>query len=511
MKPSLPFADTLTNLVSMLGTSKDKQTASHFNWRTPITESELNAAYEEGGIVGKIVDCVADDMVKKWRTIFVEDEDAQLFYGLERSLGVAKAVSDAERWARLHSGSVILLDIEGDDSSEPLVLETVSPNKPLTAIRVAVRHELSVVEFDRKFARAERLRVNETGEVYHRTRFLGPFDGIPVTPDRRRESQGWGGSLILRCYDSLLSEATTAAAAASLVHEVSMDVIGVKGLESIVATPESRAAYVQRLKLGTTIKSLLNAFIYNADSEVYEKKGTAAGLQGLAPLMDRFANRLSAETDIPITRLFGKSASGLNTTGEVNQADYRDMLSAKQIDTISPALAKLDPVICRSVYGRVPPGFWSEWIPLDEPTAEQKATTQKIKAEAAEIYRQGGVVLPSMIAQELADNGPYTIEPDYVEELRKIEGLASEPEAEPVEPMAAASEPEPEVATTPGAAAPDESDVQKQALNGAQIASLVQIAAQVKLEEIPVEAAIAIIMVAIPGISEPQARRIVGG
>jgi len=70
--------DSLRNLVTGLGTQNDKAEASYFDKFT-IPESELTAVHRYGGIGGKIVDCVADDIGRGWRNVTIPEEDPKPF------------------------------------------------------------------------------------------------------------------------------------------------------------------------------------------------------------------------------------------------------------------------------------------------------------------------------------------------------------------------------------------------------------------------------------------------
>ena len=69
---------------------------------------------------------------------------------------------------------------------------------------------------------------------------------------------------------------------------------------------------------------------------------------------------------------------------------------------------------------------------------------------------------------------------------------------------------EPEPAEEPALDAPETADVQAQALNGAQISSVVEIVTMVAAKTLPEASAIEVLKVAIPSLSDEQARAIIG-
>ena len=60
------FVDTLTNLLSGMGTRSDKSAFTRFALR-PLTRQQLEAAYRGDWISRKVVDIPAQDATREWR------------------------------------------------------------------------------------------------------------------------------------------------------------------------------------------------------------------------------------------------------------------------------------------------------------------------------------------------------------------------------------------------------------------------------------------------------------
>ncbi len=69
---------------------------------------------------------------------------------------------------------------------------------------------------------------------------------------------------------------------------------------------------------------------------------------GLADCYQQFIMDISGAAEIPVTRLFGRSPSGLNATGESDLQNYYDMIAEKQESVLRPILNKLLPVFVLS-------------------------------------------------------------------------------------------------------------------------------------------------------------------
>ena len=95
--------------------------------------------------------------------------------------------------------------------------------------------------------------------------------------------------------------------------------------------------------------------------------------------------------------------------------------------------------------------------------------------------------------------------------MAKISGAMATLKLKDVSPIASAVKAlEPAVAPTTPTATDVPVDVAKSALNGAQIASLVEVVAQIKAGILTADSALQIILASFPGIDESQARKIVG-
>ena len=69
-------------------------------------------------------------------------------------------------------------------------------------------------------------------------------------------------------------------------------------------------------------------------------------------------------SDIPATRLLGKSPDGMNATGAGDQTNYDQMIKDIQESDLRPALGMLDHALIPSALGTTPPEVYYEFAPL---------------------------------------------------------------------------------------------------------------------------------------------------
>lgn len=415
--------DTMTNFVTNLGVQgKDKGRASSFS-ELLISEQELTAIYKQGGIGGKIIDCVAEDLGRVWRTLSLKDGDIDPLKDFYKQINLRMSIVNMKRWSRLYGSAVMILEIEGDDPQDELVLETISPSKPLSGLRIEHRHDLATVDTDLVTGRPLSYQVSRTGEVFHPSRIVGPMDGIQMPVSVMRRNGGWGESVLGRAYNSLLTEETTAHALNHIVSEAKTDVIGVKDLSQFFDGGSKQSKFEQRWHMANQMKGLLNLLLIDDGMETFQTASNATTISGLGPVLQQLANRISAIVDIPMTRLYGSLASGLSTSGATNQQDYYDMLSAQREMSIDPLLRFIDVLGMLSVYGSVQPGFGYTWKPFRELSVPEQADVDNKDAMTAQTYINAGVVVPGHVAKRVKENGTFPIGEDFVGYLEERDGI----------------------------------------------------------------------------------------
>ena len=93
---------------------------------------------------------------------------------------------------------------------------------------------------------------------------------------------------------------------------------------------------------------------------------------GLADCYQQFIMDISGAAEIPVTKLFGRSPSGLNATGESDLQNYYDMIGEKQESILRPILNKLLPPFMVSMFGAVPDDLDFDFNPVSEPSDKER-------------------------------------------------------------------------------------------------------------------------------------------
>lgn len=92
---------------------------------------------------------------------------------------------------------------------------------------------------------------------------------------------------------------------------------------------------------------------------------------GLNDIYESFMLDVAGAAEIPVTRLFGRSPAGFNSTGESDMKNYYDLIEQKQESQLRPVLDKLVPIMFMSEFGAIPDDLDYEFNPIGSPSEDE--------------------------------------------------------------------------------------------------------------------------------------------
>jgi len=424
--------DGLQNVVSGLGTQQDKRSHNRFNLTgNNFDFAEMEAAYSENWIARQIVDVPVADALREWREWL--SEDAMELRKAEKSLQLRSNFASAQRWARLYGGAAILM-ITDQPLNQPLDVEKIGKGS-LKRLVTLDRWELSpqVVNFTDPTAAdyllPEWYTVTGGKGMIHSSHFVR-IDGEDMPRRLRALNNSWGDSRLRQAMESLRDVTSTTGGIAAMVQEANVDVVKRTGLSNELAT-DQEDVILKRFALGAQMKSLVNMMLLDGDEEYERKSLSFSGLEGV---LDKLMIWVSGAADIPMTRLFGRGAAGMNATGEGDLGNYHDALSGTQQDKFRPQLEQLDEVMVRSALGEYPEDCEWEWNPLYQESGTELAQQELAYAQSESIRIQEGILTGSQVALRLKNAGRYAITDEDIERMQEEERLDDDP-LDPIEGM----------------------------------------------------------------------------
>jgi phage-related protein (TIGR01555 family) len=439
--------DGLQNFVSGVGTQKDKSA----NWThvyEPLTRDQVDAIYSSDWLARKIVDIVAYDMTREWRTW--QSDDAEAMYAAEKALRVRTVTRKALTYARLYGGSAIMIGDGSRDPAKPLVLDRMGVNG-IKYLHVFTRDDLEEVDGSivddinspdlgkTMLYRVRDRRGGRSDVIIHRSR-LAFFCG-PEAPADQPTAHGWGHSVYDSGLKAIVNVNATAANAAAMSEEAKIDVITVPDLHKLLATQEGTNMMLRRWSLANTLKSTVNTLLIGKDEQFNRKE---MNFGGLPDLIRTHIDMVSGAADVPIVRLFGQSPGGLNSTGESDTRNYYDMLRSRQTTELEESLWPLDEALKRHVTGAAPEELVYEWVPLWQLSESERADIAQKKMSA--LTQLSGLNLfapeelrPAIFDMLMQDGFLATLDAHLLEEA-DFEALLVEKQEAEVEKAAAMAE-----------------------------------------------------------------------
>lgn len=429
--PQLTNLDGLTNVMTGLGTNKSKR--SHNVWQQSALNdyATLDACYVSNWIARKICDIPAEDATREWRRI--KCEGAEDIAATEQQLLVPNAVQEAATWANLYGGSGILM-ITNQDLTKPLRVDRIKKGE-LKRLLVLDRWDMGSAGINTwdilasNYLQPEFFHVRGGAMQIHHSHFAR-FKGERLPLRQQAQTQGWGDSKLRKCIDDISDMVAAKDGIAELMQEANIDVITREGLTEELSTDQDDSI-IKRYELFSMMKSSIQMALLDGE-EKFDRM--TLNLSGVAPIIEQFMTWISGAADIPVTRMFGTSAKGMNATGEGDDRNYNNSIRASQRKNFAEPMRVLDEVLVRSALGSFPSEYDYEWNPLSIPNGLETAQAEQLRSQKHQTYLDLGVVQKSQVMRELQASEEYQFDDDELEELEELEeGNMFEEPIDPIE------------------------------------------------------------------------------
>lgn len=477
-KKQMATWDSFANFVSKVGvnagqTNQISQSAYLFNLLTRNRVS-LEAMYRGSWTVGVLIDTIADDMTRSGIQITSNDEAekiTELQTGLSR-LKIWDSMNTLTKWGDLYGGAIGLLLIDGQDTATPLNPDRVLPGQ-FKGIKVFDRWQVTpdLTSFiadgpDAGLPEYYNLIISSTnmagssnmlggtnsqqymdGLVIHHSRVIRAI-GIELPFFQAITEMMWGESVIERMYDRIVAFDNATMSMANLINHANLTNISIEGLREIIgAGGKALEGLVAQFSMMQSMRSNEGVTLVDKNDEVATN---AYSFAGLSDVMLQLAQQLSGARGIPLTKFFGQSPAGLNSTGESDMRNYYDKINSMQEAKYRPGIEKVLKVAHKSIFGvPAPKDMMFKFTALWQMTAKEKSEIGKANAETITGVFAGGLISRSTALKELkqqsSETGLFTtISDEDIKEAEESDSFDTPPDA-----------PEPNTEDNPDAAAKD--------------------------------------------------------
>lgn len=412
--------DSFANFEARVGIGTNNQSSGSSYQFDYISRNriQIEAMYRSSWIVGAVVDCIAEDMTRAGidlNTSLSPEDQTKIHAAFER-MQLWDRLCDNIKWARLYGGSIAVMLIDGQKLDTPLNLDSIGPGQfkgllVLDRWLVQPTLHLLVQEYGPDFGLPEFYDVVAdamalTRQRIHHSRVIR-VDGVDLPYWQKIAENLWGQSVLERLFDRLVAFDSTTQGAAQLVYKAHLRTIKVEGLREVIAMGgPALEALAKNVEMIRRFQSNEGLTLIDAKDDFDAHQYTFAGL---ADMLTQFGQQLSGAAETPLTRLFGQSPTGMNSTGDGEMKQYHESVGSKQERRLRPGVTKLLDVVCRSELGKAPPpDFGFEFNSLEQQSDADKADiAQKNTASVLDAY-DAGLISQKTALQELKQSSEVT-------------------------------------------------------------------------------------------------------
>ncbi len=384
----------------------------------------LTYLYTGNGIFQTAIQIPVQDAISKGVELESDEMDVADIDRLTdywEEIGLWDTVLNFYSWVRLFGGGGIIIN-SNQDPEKPLSMRELQ-NSPM-AFYDADRWQIETGNPFNMGMEGAIEHVYETGDFYniqgiriHRSRVLTAA-GKRAPSYVRRQLRGWGVSEGERMIRDLNNYLKTNDVLYEILDESKVDVYHIAGLANKLLTAGGTDTITRRIQAANEIKNYVNALVLDGEEEYEQKQVSFAGL---AQVMRENRIGVASAVRIPVTKLFGLSATGFNT-GEIDLESYNQMVESDVRTKLRPVIRKLFEVTMGHLFGRVP-SFRFSWPTLRVLSAADEENVKTAKASRTLMYYDRGLMDSEEAMQQAAKDKTIDIK------TKAEQGLVPNPKA----------------------------------------------------------------------------------
>lgn len=403
--------DAFSNMLFRLGYGSQSPLEATEYPLTRMTDNYalLNSLYRDNWVVQNVVGLMVDDMLREWFRLKggVTPEMQDALDRAERKTRLRARVNEGLRWGRLYGGAAGLILIRGqEDLSKPLDLDMIYPGS-FQGLYILDRWQGVTPNMGLVFEGGEPVPESyaitdaqgHTVVSVHHSRLVR-FTGRDLPYLERVAELYWGESEVEALYKDMVAHDNVSANMAALTFQANINTMEVKGLEQLLsmASPAVQKRFWDVMQAQSVMQSNFGMRLVEEGSKL---TNTQYHFNGLREVYESMCLNLCGASHYPMTKLFGRSPSGLDATGDGDLQNYYDYVDSQREAKLRPALEKLLPVLAMSAWGFVPDDLDFTFPPLWTPTAKEVAEIAKTKSEAIVTGYQAGLMNVDTAQKEL--------------------------------------------------------------------------------------------------------------
>ena len=429
-----PLARSGAGMPNLLEATEYPLTRFTQNWQV------LNSLYRSHWVVQKIINTIPQDMMKNGYDFQsdINPDQIQKISKVIRQTRLHSKILNGLYWGRLYGGAagIIMIDGEADRMDEPLDLDRVMPGafKGLLIMDrwsgIIPSADLITDITDPDFGMPEYYEVTlpeGQGVIQLHNSRVCRFSGREMPYLEKLAENYWGTSEMEHVFSELKKRDNVSWNIALLTFMANIRVMKMDGMEQLMAYGGGK----QQEALYNTLEGL-NMMLNNNGIQILGKDDSYESHQytfsGLGEVYDRFMMDVSGACGIPVTKLFGRSPAGMNSTGDADMDNYYDTIEQSQESQLRPVLDKLLPIVCMSALGAVPDDLDYIFNPVRRPSNDEKQSLGSQQTAAVVQAYTAGLVSEKTALRELQGSSKLTGMWTNITD-KQIEAASDQPEA----------------------------------------------------------------------------------
>lgn len=429
-----PLARSGAGMPNLLEATEYPLTRFTQNWQV------LNSLYRSHWVVQKIINTIPQDMMKNGYDLQsdINPDQIQKISKIIRQTRLHSKILNGLYWGRLYGGAagIIMIDGEADRMDEPLDLDRVMPGafKGLLIMDrwsgIMPSADLITDITDPDFGMPEYYEVTlpeGQGVIRLHNSRVCRFSGREMPYLEKLAENYWGTSEMEHVFSELKKRDNVSWNIALLTFMANIRVMKMDGMEQLMAYGGGK----QQEALYNTLEGL-NMMLNNNGIQILGKDDSYESHQytfsGLGEVYDRFMMDVSGACGIPVTKLFGRSPAGMNSTGDADMDNYYDTIEQSQESQLRPVLDKLLPIVCMSALGAVPDDLDYIFNPVRRPSNDEKQSLGSQQTAAVVQAYTAGLVSEKTALRELQGSSKLTGMWTNITD-KQIEAASDQPEA----------------------------------------------------------------------------------
>lgn len=397
--------DSWQNMLTGLGSGRDKATYNHLSPNNRLPAEYLEHLYDNDDIAARICDLLPNEMMRQGVSIHVNGEPFDAKY-------LITVIKGALVKSRIFGAAFIYVGADdGQSQDQPLNIARIKSVRFLNVLtsKDLSHHSHYADPNTERYGQCEIYRFNTSGQqvFIHESRLVPFFGTAPLN------YRHFPHSVLQRIYPVLQQFHTSWQATAHLMTDSAQGVFKLKGLHNAVASSRGEEL-IKRMELVDMSRSTSRSILLDAEDEDFRRDSYSFG--GIPEILEKMMLRLSAAARIPVSLLMGQAPAGMNATGESDIRFFYDQVRAEQ-EAIKPKIEILAKIFAGNPNADCAVEFPALWQMNDR----EKAELRRIEAETDRIYLQEGVLLPEEVALHRFGESSFSIDKDSRAGLAEIE------------------------------------------------------------------------------------------